>query len=97
MDDENFKGLVAGLADAIGFATGDLSRGTVRNSVDIKAIRMALGKTQKQFAATYRIPSGTLRDWEQGRRVPDAPARALLTIIARDPVLAEQLLADHSV
>jgi hypothetical protein len=31
------------------------------------------------------IPLGTLRDWEQGRREPDQPARAFLTVIARDP------------
>jgi len=93
MNDENFKGMVAGLEDAIGFMQGDDSRATVHHAMDIKAIRKVVGKTQEQFAATFHIPRGTLRDWEQGRRVPDAPARALLTIISRDPVAAERLLA----
>ena len=51
----------------------------------IKTLRRALGLTQEEFAARYRIPIGTLRDWEQGRSEPDQPARAYLTVIARDP------------
>lgn len=51
----------------------------------IKTLRRALSLTQEQFAARYRIPLGTLRDWEQGRSEPDQPARAYLTVIARDP------------
>ncbi len=50
-----------------------------------KTLRRALGLTQEEFAARYRIPLGTLRDWEQGRSEPDPPARAYLTVIARDP------------
>ena len=38
-----------------------------------------------EFAERYRIPLGTLRDWEQGRTEPDQPARAYLILIARDP------------
>ena len=50
-----------------------------------KIIRRALDLTQEEFAARYRIPLGTLRDWEQGRVEPDQAARAYLTVIARDP------------
>jgi putative transcriptional regulator len=50
-----------------------------------RTLRRALGLTQEAFAARYRIPLGTLRDWEQGRTEPDQPARAYLTVIARDP------------
>jgi putative transcriptional regulator len=50
-----------------------------------KTLRRALGLTQEEFAARYRIPLGTLRDWEQGRSEPDQPARAYLTVIASDP------------
>jgi putative transcriptional regulator len=41
--------------------------------------------TQEAFAARFRIPLGTLRDWEQGASEPDQPARAYLTVIARNP------------
>jgi putative transcriptional regulator len=51
----------------------------------IKTLRRALALTQEEFAARYHIPLGTLRDWEQGRSEPDRPARAYLTVIARDP------------
>jgi putative transcriptional regulator len=50
-----------------------------------KTLRRALGLTQEEFAARYRIPLGTLRDWEQGRSEPDQPARAYLHVIAHDP------------
>lgn len=51
----------------------------------IKTLRRALGLTQEEFAARYYIPLGTLRDWEQGRREPDQPARAYLKTIAGIP------------
>lgn len=51
----------------------------------IKVIRRALRLTQEAFSARYQIPLGTLRDWEQGRSEPDAPARAYLKVIATDP------------
>ncbi|MCD2181461.1 helix-turn-helix domain-containing protein [Rhizobium sp. GN54] len=51
----------------------------------VKVIRRALGLTQEEFSARYRIPLGTLRDWEQGRTEPDQPARAYLKVIAVDP------------
>jgi putative transcriptional regulator len=50
-----------------------------------KTLRRALHLTQEEFAARYRIPIGTLRDWEQGRCEPDQPARAYLAVIAQDP------------
>ncbi|MBF0327241.1 MAG: hypothetical protein HQL42_19570 [Alphaproteobacteria bacterium] len=53
--------------------------------VDVKAIRSATGLSQGVFAARYRIPVGTLRDWEQGRKQPDTTARAYLHVIARNP------------
>jgi putative transcriptional regulator len=51
----------------------------------VKTLRRALALTQEEFATRYHIPLGTLRDWEQGRTEPDQPARAYLTVIARDP------------
>ncbi len=50
-----------------------------------KIIRRALGLTQEEFSARFRIPLGTLRDWEQGAAEPDQAARAYLTVIARNP------------
>lgn len=50
-----------------------------------RTVRRAVGLTQEEFAARYRIPIGTLRDWEQDCAEPDQPARAYLTAIAHDP------------
>ena len=61
---------------------------------NVKKLRESLGLTQEAFAAVYRIPVGTLRDWEQARKRPDAPARAFLTVIARNPEAVAQLLKE---
>lgn len=61
---------------------------------NVKKLRERLGLTQEAFAATYRIPIGTLRDWEQCRKRPDAPARAYLTVIARDPETVARLFGE---
>jgi putative transcriptional regulator len=50
-----------------------------------KVVRQALRLSQQEFAERFRIPVGTLRDWEQGRVEPDQAARAYLMVIARMP------------
>lgn len=62
--------------------------------VNVKKLRERLGLTQEAFAKAYRIPVGTLRDWEQGRKFPDAPARAYLAVINRDPEAVASLLSE---
>ena len=57
-----------------------------------RTLRRALGLTQEEFALRYRIPLGTLRDWEQGRCVPDQTAKAYLHVIAKDPDGVSRLL-----
>jgi putative transcriptional regulator len=53
----------------------------------------ALKLSQEQFATTFHIPIGTIRDWEQGRYEPDAAARAYLRVIARAPDTVRRALA----
>lgn len=65
----------------------------MRRVARVKTIRQRLGLTQAAFAAAFRIPLTTLRDWEQHRSTPDAPARALLLAIERDPQSMMKLLA----
>ncbi|HEX6000070.1 MAG TPA: helix-turn-helix domain-containing protein [Hyphomicrobiaceae bacterium] len=55
--------------------------------------RRALRMTQEQFAEAFRIPIGTLRDWEQGRTEPDQANRAYLKVIAVDPEFVRRALA----
>ena len=61
--------------------------------VDVQAIRKRLRMSQAEFSARFGIPAGTLRDWEQGRRVPEGPARVLLKVIENDPKAVERALA----
>ena len=52
---------------------------------DVKAIRERLGLTQSSFAALMGVSSRTLQNWEQGRREPEGPAKALLRVVDREP------------
>lgn len=56
-------------------------------------LRKQLGMTQPEFANALRIPLSTLRNWEQGRVLPDPAARSLLTIVAKHPKVALKDLA----
>jgi putative transcriptional regulator len=53
--------------------------------VDVKSIRAKTGLSQKDFADAYGFSASTIRNWEQGSRVPDGPARILLRLILNDP------------
>ena len=62
----------------------------------VKVLRQRLGMTQAEFAEAFHLPITTLRDWEQRRSTPDAPARALLLAIERNPKVMRRLLADSA-
>lgn len=56
--------------------------------------RAATGLSQNAFAERFGIPTGSLRDWEQGRRAPDAAAQSYLRVIARMPEAVAKALHD---
>ena len=60
----------------------------------VRALRRKSSLTQAQFAARLGLPVETIRNWEQGKRVPRGPARALLALIAHAPDLAYAALAE---
>jgi len=71
---------------------GRIRRGELRPSrvfqyrpADIKAIRLKLGRSQSEFALMIGVSVSTLQNWEQGRRSPGGPARALLKVAEHDP------------
>ena len=57
----------------------------VDETPNVAAIRRGLHMSQGAFATLFGIPLATVKDWEQGRRSPDAPARAYLRVIAENP------------
>ncbi len=78
------RDLVQGMKEAAEFAEGKKAGARVHvvEVPDVRAIRQRLHMSQQRFAETYRIPLPTLKNWEQGRRAPDAPAAAYLQAIA---------------
>jgi putative transcriptional regulator len=61
--------------------------------VDTCALRRRLGLTREQFAIRFGLEVETLRNWELGRREPDATARSYLRAIENDPERVEQAYA----
>lgn len=60
---------------------------------DVKAIRQKLGLSQAAFARRFGFSVRTVQQWEQGRAIPDRPARILLKVIENAPRAVEQALA----
>jgi putative transcriptional regulator len=79
--------LIESLTDALAHAKGEKSGVRIHTVEvpDVRAIRRKLHMSQQEFAEAYRIPLPTLKNWEQGRRHPDAPAAAYLLAIAKRP------------
>ena len=62
------------------------------NAVHVKEIRNATGLTQEKFCKLIDVKMGTLRNWEQKKRVPDLTSVAFLTCIAKSPATIYNLL-----
>jgi putative transcriptional regulator len=62
----------------------------------VKAIREKLQLSQRQFAEMFGLSLSVVRDWEQGRFIPDQAARALLKVIDRNPEAVKQALAKRA-
>ena len=93
------KALFNKLVDSIKEA-GKIHRGEMPPSrrfevtpLDIKKMRENLHKSQPEFAAMIGVSVGTLRNWEQGRRHPIGPARALLKVVSENPRAVLKALA----
>lgn len=65
---------------------------TVARRHDIPELRKKLHLTQRAFAEAYSINLETLKQWEQGKRLPDTTSSAYLTCIAKQPELIRQLV-----
>jgi putative transcriptional regulator len=91
------KKLIRAAKEARAIARGEAKASSYRihssADIDVQSMRKRLRLSQAQFAARFGIPPGTLRDWEQGRRVPEGPARTLLKVIENDPKAVERALA----
>ncbi len=94
MNEEDFNNLVESIKQA-----GEIKQGRRESSrvfefspMDIKEIRHKLAKSQREFAMMIGVSVGTLQNWEQGRRRPVGPARALLKVAAENPEAVQEAL-----
>ncbi|RBP09240.1 helix-turn-helix protein [Roseiarcus fermentans] len=62
-------------------------------SIDVRKLRDRLGLTQEQFALRFGLELDAVRNWEYGRREPDAAARSYLTIIEKAADVVQDVLA----
>jgi putative transcriptional regulator len=87
MKDELFNELVASVREGGQILRGKAkpSRKFIVEAPDVKKIRSDYKLSQNEFAALIGISVKTLRNWEQGRRVPEGPARVLLQVAAKHP------------
>jgi len=89
--------IIRGLEDALEYAEGKKKgyrehRVVVPENVDVRSVRRKLHMTQKEFARSFGFSVYSIRNWEQGKRRPEGPARVLLTIIDREPEAVERAL-----
>ncbi len=84
----NFEGILSGLREAIAHAKGEANDLTINElpELDVAAVRAKTKLSQGEFARAFGVAVGTLQGWEQKRRRPEGPARALLTLIDHDPI-----------
>lgn len=94
MNDNDFDNLVESIKQAGQIRKGMLkpSRTIEFNPLDIKTIRRKLHKSQSEFALMIGVSISTLQNWEQGRRRPEGPARALLKVAFENPEVVQNTL-----
>ena len=95
MKQKDFERLVASVKQAGAIRRGQLKPGRVTEfrPEDVRAIRDKLEKSQEEFALMIGVSVATLQNWEQGRRRPEGPARALLRVAAKNPQAVAEALA----
>ncbi|HBH29468.1 MAG: helix-turn-helix domain-containing protein [Desulfofustis sp. PB-SRB1] len=95
MKEQDFNNLLKSVKQAGRIRRGEIKASRVHEfaATDVKAIRSQLGKSQSEFAMMIGVSVSTLQNWEQGRRSPEGPARALLKIAAINPKAVEDALS----
>jgi len=95
MKNQFFDELVASIKEAGRIHRGEIkpSREFVFDAQDVRRIREKLQKSQSEFARMIGVSVSTLQNWEQGRRQPQGPARALLVVAAKSPAVVKKALS----
>ena len=91
------RDLIASMQEATSILRGETDAARVHllpGEVDVRALRERLGLTRPAFAQRFGLALAAVRDWEQGLRRPDPAARVLLTVIARNPDIVAEAVAE---
>src|SRR5512138_3778449 len=99
MKDELFQELLESVKQGAAIMKGAMqpSRMFEFPETEVHALRAKFGLSQDKFASLVGISVGTLRNWEQGRRKPEGPARVLLRVAALHPEALLDISREHSV
>ena len=94
MKNDMFDELLAGVQEMDEIVQGKkaATRVTEFPEPEVKVIREKVGLSQNRFALLIGVSKRTLENWEQGRRHPTGPAKALLRILDADPEHAVRAL-----
>ncbi len=90
--------IMQGLREAAAHSRGEQVPGlrlSIPRTVDVGTVRRKTGLSQEAFSRRIGVSASTLRNWEQGRRSPEGPARVLLAMLARNPRIVEETLGER--
>jgi putative transcriptional regulator len=98
MSKRAFDKIMRGLEETESYLNGKREgyKVTVPSTIDVKSIRKGLKMTQAAFSDNFGFSLDTVKHWEGGRRTPEVPARAYLTVIQRNPSAVLQALRPAS-
>lgn len=92
------ESLIRGAKEALAYAKGENKEATIHKvmvptQIDVAAIRKKMHMSRQEFSDSFGFSIRTLEKWERGERVPEAPARAYLSVIAYNPEVVIQALS----
>lgn len=98
MNDELFDELLASIREGGAILRGEAqpARPFEIEAADVRSIREQYQLSQSKFASLLGISPKTLQNWEQGRRLPEGPARVLLQVAAKHPDAVWDVVSQHA-
>jgi putative transcriptional regulator len=89
--------VLQGAREALAAIKGDTTavRVTIIPRIDVGEIRRRLKMTQAEFSRAFGLSLDSVKNWEQGHRAPEGPAKVLLAVIAKDPQAVQDALAAY--
>ena len=86
------KSVLKGLQEALAIAKGEMEPARIYTDVDVAKIRAKLKMSQAEFAKMIHVSKRVIQEWEQHRKAPSGPARALLKVVDRAPATVKRVL-----